>query len=147
MSGFRRMTTKLWGDRTGGVAVEFAVAAPILLAALGVTVDLGRAVYDGMSLSAAARTGVQYARSRPDDSAGIQAAALSSGGLSAGASVSAQKFCECPSGAAVSCTGSCPDGALSTFVQVTVSQPFQAVMPVPVIASTRLQGRAVLRVM
>ncbi|WP_448205116.1 TadE/TadG family type IV pilus assembly protein [Azospirillum sp. sgz302134] len=147
MPGLRRLAGRLFGNHAGGVAVEFAVAAPILLAAFGVMVDLGRAMYDDMSLSAAARTGVQYARSKPDDTAGIQAAALASGGLSSSATVAAQKFCECPSGASVACTGTCPDGPVATYVRVTVSQPFQAVMPVPVVANgSLLSGNAVLRV-
>lgn len=133
-------------DRTGSVAVEFALIAPIMVAIFGIAVDLGRVMYDAMSVSAAARAAAEYARAMPDDAAGIQAAALAGGGLSATAVVSVSSFCECPNRAVVACTDTCLDGEVIKFVAVSVSQNFQTIVPYPGLPDPiPLQGQAVLR--
>jgi len=148
MLSIKQLARRILGDRKGAVGVEFALTAPILIAVFAVAVDLGRAVYDGMSLASAARAGVQYARARPADIAGAKAAALGGGGLSASATVETDTFCECPSGEKADCTDSCPDGALLTFVSVSVSQPYRPIFPYPSIpAEILLQKQAVLRVL
>ncbi|MBP2314989.1 TadE/TadG family type IV pilus assembly protein [Azospirillum soli] len=137
---------RFWRDRRGAAGVEFALTAPILIAIFAVAIDLGRAIYDDMSLASAARAGVQYARARPDDIAGAKATALGGGGLSAEAAVETATFCECPSGEAADCTDSCPDGPLFTFVSVSVSQPYRPIFPYPgVPGEILLQKQAVLR--
>lgn len=147
MVTFMQRMRRLLRDHSGAAGVEFALTAPILIAVFAIAIDLGRAAYDGMSLASAARAGVQYARARPDDVAGARATALGGGGLSAEAAVETATFCECPSGDKADCTDSCPDGALFTYVSVSVSQPYRPIFPYPGVPSeVLLQKQAVLRV-
>lgn len=38
---FRKRLTKLWRDRAGGVFVYAAIAAPVMIGAAGLSVDIG----------------------------------------------------------------------------------------------------------
>jgi Flp pilus assembly protein TadG len=67
------------GDR-GAALVELAVALPLIVLLLIGTIDFARVFYYAIELTNAARAATQYAASlsiRPDDAAGIRAAAQS----------------------------------------------------------------------
>jgi len=137
------------GDECGSVAVEFALAVPILVLLLGGLADFGRAFYDRMALETAARGAVQYARQYPHDTAGIRLAALNAGRLPATITVDAPApFCECPDGTPNECSTACPSGeAVLRFLSVTVREDFQTLFSYPGIPSPLpLVGAAVIRV-
>jgi Flp pilus assembly protein TadG len=50
-----------WRERGGVSAVEFAVAAPVLVALLIPLVDLGIALYEQVEVNTAAQAGADYA--------------------------------------------------------------------------------------
>ena len=146
---------RAWGkigrlaDDRGSIAVEFALAAPMLVLFLAGMVDFGRAFYDRMALETAARGAVQYARQYPYDAAGIRLAALNAGRLSGPLTVDApEPFCECPDGTPNECSAACPSGeAVQRFLSVTVREDFQTLFPYPGIPSPLpLVGAAVIRV-
>ncbi|HYH38550.1 MAG TPA: TadE/TadG family type IV pilus assembly protein [Azospirillum sp.] len=140
---------RLARDRGGNVAVEFALLMPLLVIILTGLVDFGRATYERMALETAARSAVQYARQNPNDTAGITAAALNSGGLDATATVEIPApFCECPDGTSIGCSTVCPSGdPILRFLSVTVRHDFEPFFPYPGLPSPlALAGSAVIRV-
>ena len=123
-------TRRLVATRRGIIGVDFALAAPLLILILIGLADFGRAWYDSMSLNMAARSAVEYARSNPYDTAGIQLAALSTGGVTSGASVKSDLFCTCRGPNPVLCTDMCPDlRAPLVYLSVTVTGPFHSLLP------------------
>jgi len=149
MARARGILGRLAGDRGGNVAVEFALALPVLIVMLTGLIDYGRATYDRMALETAARGAVQYARQAPSDTAGIRAAALNAGGVAATATVEVPApFCECPDGSSIGCTATCASGdAVRRFLSVTVRQDFEPLFPYPGLPSPlALAGSAVIRV-
>ncbi len=148
MAGLRNRIRAWARDRRGNVGVEFAVALPFLILLFAALIDLGRAMYDDMSLTAAARSAAQYARANPADAAGVRAAAMAAGNVPADARVATSTFCECPGGAAVVCTNTCAGSvAPLVFVRVRVDRVFTPLLPYPGIPeSLPLSGDAILRV-
>lgn len=73
--------------RGGQSLIEMAFAAPVLLLILLGTIDLGRMFFDYVDLRSATTEAATYASRNPTDTAGITAAAASSG-IPAGATVS-----------------------------------------------------------
>jgi len=141
--------TGLLSNRDGNVAVEFALIMPMLILVFAGLIDFGRAFYDRMALDTAARSAVQYARKNPSDAQGITTAARRAGGLPAGVTVDPpRQFCECPSGAAVSCGSTCASGEpYLILLSVTVRYNFQPLVPYPGLPSPLpLAGSAVIRV-
>jgi Flp pilus assembly protein TadG len=110
-------------SRTRGTAVvEFALAAPLLLLLTAGVLDFAMALRTATAVADAARAGAQYgsrSTASASDTAGMRAAALAAAPGISGMTASAVKACQCPSGAAVSCTGSCTGGAIEVYVQVT----------------------------
>lgn len=56
-----RNLLRLWRDEKGGVAVEFAVAIPILVLMMLMVIDLGRAMFAYSTLNSASADAVRYA--------------------------------------------------------------------------------------
>lgn len=140
---------RLAGNRSGNVAVEFALLAPLLVIILTGLADFGRVTYERMALETAARSAVQYARQNPNDTAGITAAALNAGGLDATATVEIPApFCECPDGTSIGCSTVCPSGdPILRFLSVTVRHDFALFFSYPGLPSPlALAGTAVIRV-
>lgn len=110
-------------SRTSGSAVvEFALAAPLLLLLLAGVLDFGMALRTATAVADSARAGAQYGSrsvSNASDAAGIRAAALAASPGISGITAGVSKVCQCPGGTPVSCTGSCPGGAVQVYVQVT----------------------------
>ena len=72
----KRDLSRFLADQSGSPAVEFALAAPILVLVLVGSADIGMAVRHRADLFNAARSGLQYAIYHPDDKAGIKNAVL-----------------------------------------------------------------------
>lgn len=145
----------------GNAAIEFAFAAPILIA-LGLgAFDYGRAYVESVRLSGAAREGAQKALYDPSnwqDDGLIEQAALEEyvgHGLTPDqmsvlpVSATSQAFCACQNGADLGCSGTCPDGSLpGQFVRVTLTRSVPLSLPYPWASggTTATGGKAVVRV-
>jgi Flp pilus assembly protein TadG len=120
--------------RGANVALEFALAAPILVILLVGLVELGFALYASMQIQYAVETGAEYAAEHGWDSAGI-VTAVQNAGHNAGivASPAPVQFCGCPNSgaiAAVSCSSTCAGGAPpSRYVRVSASVAHVALIP------------------
>src|ERR1700730_18569217 len=108
----------------GAASIELAIIAPVLVAALICTVDLGLGIYRSMQVEAAAQAGAEYAVTRGFSPAGVTGAvagAASLGGVQA--TPAPVQFCGCASAGGVTstvCGQPCPDGT-SPGTYVTVS--------------------------
>ena len=109
--------------RTAGTAlVEFAIVAPFLLLLLAGVLDYGMALSTAAAVASAARAGAQYGASsvaHSGDPAGIRAAASNAAPDVKNLTVSSVQSCQCSGGGAVSCAGTCANGKIVVYVQVT----------------------------
>lgn len=134
-------------NQHGGPAVGFAFVLPLLMMIVIGLIDFGSHVVNTTALRNAARAAVQYARVKPEDTAGIQSVAVQIGKLDpATLSVTTTRFCECTSGVAVQCTVQCQGSPMQKFVKVEVTQPFEPIIPYPeLLLPTTVTGRATIR--
>jgi len=107
----------------GGIAtVEFALAAPLLLLLLAGVLNCAMIFRYATTAAEAARCGAQYGSQSVTnslDTAGMQAAALTSAPGMTGLTAAASRYCQCSGGSTVSCGGSCANGKMLIYVQVT----------------------------
>jgi len=107
----------------GGIAtVEFALAAPLLLLLLAGVLNCAMIFRYATTAAEAARCGAQYGSQSVTnslDTAGMQAAALTSAPGMTGLTATASRYCQCSGGSTVSCGGSCANGKMLIYVQVT----------------------------
>ncbi|SPE38327.1 putative TadE family protein [Candidatus Sulfopaludibacter sp. SbA6] len=111
-----------YGRRAGAAIVEFALVAPLLLLLTAGVLDYAMLLRTAASLADAARVGAQYGSVSVANSAnisGMQTAAVNSAPGISGMTATAVQTCECPGGAAVSCSGSCTGGKMLVYVKVT----------------------------
>jgi Flp pilus assembly protein TadG len=135
----------------GQSLVETALFVPIMLIAVLVTADLGRACYAAIEVADAARAGVQYGAQSvvtAADTSGMQTAAKNDAADLSALNVSATSFCACVDGSQVNCiTGTCSSGTPGTYVQVTTSTTFTPLIDYPGLPSSiPLGDTAVMRV-
>lgn len=125
LSKIKLKKTGLLKSKYAGVAVEFALIAPILLIlAIGV-VDFGRAVVLSAKLSSAARAGAQYAIIVSIEDDDVEDAVRNSAVFNNvdSLNVSISELCECSYGVSVACDGDCGGDSPHKFVSVTVDYP------------------------
>src|SRR3989442_13677037 len=87
--------------RRGASVTELAVLLPLLLVLFIGIIDFGRVFYTAMTISHAARAGVQYGAQdniRSGDFAGMRQAAQGTAGHGAGGTVTAWGYCRCADG-------------------------------------------------
>jgi Flp pilus assembly protein TadG len=121
----------------GTSAVEFALAAPLLMALLAPVADLGMAFSQQIQVQQSAQAGAQYASSHPwnshsvTDIANAVTSASALGGIAA--SPAPSQACGCPTGDAVNwvaCNSTCPDGTTAGyFVVVNAKLAYKPTMP------------------
>jgi Flp pilus assembly protein TadG len=102
--------------------VEYALVTPLLLMLLAGALNYGLELRTATAVSAAAAAGAAYGSSSVANSTnttGIQSAAVNSAPEVKSMTVASAQSCQCPGGAAVSCSGSCT-GNMLMYVQVTV---------------------------
>ena len=146
---------------SGNAAIEFAFAAPILIALTFGAFDYGRAYVESVRLSGAAREGAQkalYEPSKWEDDELIEQAdleeyvghALTTAEMSMlSVAATSQAFCACQNGADLVCSGTCPDGSLpGRFVRVTLTRSVPLTLPYPWASdgTAATAGEAVVRV-
>ena len=139
---------------TGATSVEFALAAPILLALLMPVADLGLAFSQQIQVQQAAQAGTQYASLHPWNSnsvSGITEAVTGAtrlGGLLA--QPAPTQACGCPDGstvAAATCNSLCADGGLAGYyVVVNARLPYSPMLPYSLLGnSVILTAQATVR--
>jgi len=114
---------------SGTALIEFALTAPLLLTLLAAVLNYGMFLRIATCLADAARAGAQYGSQsaiNAQDLAGMQTRAINAEPTISGMSAAASRFCQCPGGASVSCSGSCAGGAIETYVKVTVTADYPA---------------------
>lgn len=145
----------LWRARSGIAALEFALAAPVLILLFTGVISLGLGLRTKMEVENAARAGATYASSHPlAPDADIVRAAQSATVLATDVTVTLEKKQRaCMNsetgtvtvlGAAVTCAVSgAPPG---TYVTVTTTLNYTFIMPMPGMEGTTiLRGKSVAR--
>jgi Flp pilus assembly protein TadG len=144
--GFVARLGRLLRSNRGVAAVEFGLAAPILLAALAPLADLGLAYSQDQQLRQAVQAGAQYAASHPwsqNAPTAIAAAVTAATPLSGiTASPAPYQLCGCPNGSGVTtatCGAYCTNGQTPGYYVVIAAQlTYRPVLPYSVLGSSKL---------
>ncbi len=155
-----RGVRRIAADCTGMSAVEFGVAAPVLLGLLSPVIDLGLAFSQQMKVRHAAEAGAQYASLNPwsnSTAAGVKTAANNATALSLTWTQNPAEFCGCPNSAntQITNTGSPPCSGTPSgcsepagyYVTFTVTSNYTPLMPYSILSNpTTLSAQPVVRV-
>jgi Flp pilus assembly protein TadG len=145
----------LLGARDGTSAVEFAVAAPILLGLLVPVADLGIAFAQRQQVQQAVQAGAQYASFHPwnTNSPTDIANAVKSASTLTGISITPTPYqvCGCPNGTAITsatCGNTCSNGQTAGYYVVVNAQlPYSPVLPYSALADqVTLTGQSTVRI-
>jgi Flp pilus assembly protein TadG len=136
----------------GASAIEFAIIAPVLIAAIISTIDIGMGLYRDLQVQNAAQAGAQYAALHGFSATDISNAvtnATSYSGISA--SPAPTQFCGCASTSGISaanCGSQCPGGVVAgTYVTASAQSTYRTILPYPVIQNTyALSAQSTLRI-
>ena len=136
---------------SGQASVELALSLPLLLMMFLVVVETGRAFYIAISVTNAARAGVQYGSqnlSTAGDNAGMQAAATSDAANITGMTAVATHFCKCSDGTASTCLATdCAGSHRLLYTKVTTSASYAPLINfMGILPSMTVPGKAVMRV-
>lgn len=139
------------GRTRGQAAVELALSVPLLLMMLLMVVETGRAFYIAISISNAARAGVQYGSqnlSTAADNAGMKAAAANDAPNIVGMTTTATHFCQCADGTASTCLSTdCSSSHRLLYTQVNTSAPYSPLVNfMGILPPMTVPGKAVMRV-
>lgn len=98
-------------DRSGVAAVEFALFAPFMMAAVLSMSEVGLMAFDKMKLTSGVRSASQYVLAGGEDAEVIASLIASGSGISAAnISVSVTVYCNCAvDGVATACFSNCSD--------------------------------------
>jgi len=149
---YRRVSSARWKSEEGSAIVELTLLVPLFLLMLLGTADFARVFYTALSVSQAARAGVQYGAQdnvKSKDTAGMQKAAqLAAQDIGTLSTVTAGSYCQCADSAKVDCvSGTCPEGSPQIYVIVTAGKIFQTLWHYPGIPhSVALSRTAIMRV-
>jgi Flp pilus assembly protein TadG len=155
MRCWTRRAASLAQAERGNAAVEFALAAPILVALLVPMADLGMAFSQQIQVQQAAQAGATYATLHPwtnGSATAISNAVLAASTLSTiAASPAPSQICGCPTGSAIvtaSCSSTCSDGApAGYYVVVNAQAPYTPQLPYSVLGSSvTLAAQSMVRV-
>ena len=136
----------------GAASVELALVAPILIVLFMGVWDFGRALSESARMESAAHAGALYgaqSTAYAANTSGITQSARDDADDTAGAlNITADQYCQCPSGATVACNSDCgAEGQPRMFVQVQVTEPFTTWFPYPFVTNPMtLSGQTTLRV-
>jgi len=139
----------------GTAAVEFALAAPVLLGLLVPTADLGIAFSREIQVQVAAQAGAQYAASHPwntNSPTKIANAVIAASTLPGVVATPApSQTCGCPTGSAItaaSCSSTCSNGEIAGYyVIVNAKLPYTPPLPYSVLGkSVTLAAQSTIRI-
>ena len=136
---------------TGQASVELALSVPLLIVLLLVVVEAGRVCVVAVSLSSAARAGVQYGAqslTTVSDTAGMQNAAKADAPNLTAMTATGSYYCQCSDGTASTCLATdCATSHRLTYVKVITSATYTPIVNWPGIpTSTNLTSQAIMRV-
>ena len=128
----------------GASAVEFGLAAPVLLGLLVPVADLGMAFSQQLQVQQSAQAGAQYAVNHPWNSTSVTAIASAVTAASTLPSLTASpapsQTCGCPTGSAITsatCGSTCSDGQpAGYYVVVNAQSPYTPTLPYSVLGSS-----------
>lgn len=156
-SRFAARLRRLLRCSRGVAAVEFGLAAPVLLAMLIPVADLGIAFSQQQQLRQGVQAGAQYAANYPWNQnapaaiAGAVTAATPLSGISV--SPTPYRLCGCPGGSGsgittASCGSVCANGETAGYYVVVSAQlPYTPVLPYSLLgSSTTLSARSMIRI-
>jgi Flp pilus assembly protein TadG len=148
LSGTRRRRD---GGGRGQASVELALSLPLLLMMFLVVVETGRAFYIAISLSNAARAGVQYGSQNlttAGDNAGMQAAAANDAPNLVAMTATATHFCVCSDGTASTCLATdCAASHRLLYTEVTTSASYKPLISfMEILPPITVPGKAIMRV-
>jgi Flp pilus assembly protein TadG len=137
-------------DEDGSAILELAAVLTLLVVCLIGAVDLGRAYYTSLELTAAAEAGAVYGISNPSDFSGMQLAAQADAPDIPGMTATTAYGCECPDGTGnePSCqtTPTCPNNYV-VYVDVATSASYNMLIKWPGFPpSINMSGRSRMRV-
>lgn len=134
MSVFRFFKASMIDDCRGSNLIELALVLPIFLILIFGSVDFGRAYYQAIEVESAAHAGAVYGLQNPQDTDGMQSAALVGASNVSDLTATATYGCECSDGTSdvTSCTytPSCPDNYV-TYVDVATTSTFKPMFHYP----------------
>jgi Flp pilus assembly protein TadG len=139
----------------GSSAVEFALAAPVLLGLLVPVVDLGMAFSQQIKVQQSAQAGAQYATTHPWTSSSATAIANAVTAASTLTTLTAvpapSQSCGCPTGTAIAsaaCSSTCSDGQpAGYYVTINAQAPYTPQLPYSVLGSSvTLTAQSTVRV-
>jgi len=136
----------------GNAAIEFALAAPILLGLLVPVADLGIAFSQQIQVQQAAQAGAQYALLHGWSSSAITNAVTAATNLpGVSAAPAPSQSCGCPTGTTISaaaCASACANGETAgTYVFVNAQSAYTPVLPYSVLGSgVTLTAQSTVRV-
>ena len=159
-------------QRRGLALTEFALTIPLAFVLFIGILDFGRVFYTAMTVSHAARAGVQYGAQNSltsGDFAGMRDVVTNAAAdVNRNITPTACRFCQCAdgSGSCTSCSGdsvlgtatdrcrdasgclsACPSGAPRVYVQVTAEKVFTTLFPYPSIPrTTDIKRQVIMRV-
>lgn len=124
------------GRQRGTAAIEFGLAAPLLLVILMGLVELGFAMYQAMQVTDSVEAGAIYAAKNGYDAAGISAAVVNATGTAGITATPAPvQFCGCPSTSGITtttCSATCSDGKTpGQYVRISASLARVTILPYP----------------
>jgi len=157
-------------QRRGLALTEFALTIPLAFVLFIGVLDFGRVFYTAMTVSHAARAGVQWGAQdnvRSGDFAGMRQAASDAAGDVSGVTTTACRYCKCADGTggcsscsgdsvlgastdgcsdASGCLSACALDAPQVYVSVGVAKTFTTLFPYPgVPRTTQLNRTAIMR--
>jgi Flp pilus assembly protein TadG len=153
--GPRSIFKSLLRAKGGTSAVEFALAAPILMGLLVPVADLGTAFAQRQQVQQAVQAGAQYASFHPwhSNSPTEIADAVRAASPLSGISVTPAPFqvCGCPTGSAVTsatCGSTCSNGQIAGYyVVVTAQASYTPVLPYSALPDqVSLTGQSTIRI-
>jgi len=125
-------------DRAAAAAVEFALIAPALLAALVLMVDVGLALNDRMRMDAILRAASQEAMNDP----GLASLQTKLSALASGTGYAVAVALHCPCEGSPGCTAPCVDPASYTAYHLTASGTYSSLLtPVTIDLSSQMEVR------
>ncbi len=87
-----------------------------------------------------------YSASTTTDYTGMQNAAISAAPSLTGMTASASRFCQCTNGTSISCAGSCANGKMLLYVQVTTQGTATTIFKYKILNfSGTVNGKATMR--
>jgi len=130
---------------------ELAFSIPLLIVLFVAVIEAGRVCLIALSLSSAARAGVQYGAQNlttVSDSAGMRNAATADAAGLAGFVAAASHYCKCSDGSTSTCLSTdCAGSHRLTYVQVNTSATYTPCISWPGMPlAMTLTGQAIMRV-